>query len=209
VLMLKIKVTSEESELTWSHKKRRFCRTPCSRSFRNALAFCQSSLHATSILGASIYMLLYKLWYSVKHNTFGIIIAVQRSRVCGVREFLILSPNPGTGHTSAGRTPTTTVRRRRPGTRSEPQHFAGGQPGIGFPHRSGCRCRWKLFTGACGSVMWTSPNPGNTEHTIRSRVRVSRSRAPTLAALGTRPGGCRVSGGVAVNPVAQSGDHFM
>jgi hypothetical protein len=108
-----------------------------------------------------------------------------------VSETLFLYPNPGTGHTTAGRTPTTTVR-RRPGIRSEAEHFAGRQPGVGFPLRSFCPCRLETIASVCGSAMWASPKAGDSEHTIPAkgtRFTIARSH---MDSSGETAGGCRV-----------------
>jgi hypothetical protein len=96
------------------------------------------------------------------------------------------------------------ARRHRLGTRSEAGRLAGRQRGIGSPHRSGCPRRPEVSAGVCSSAIWASPKSGNSEHTVRQRVRVSRSRAPRWAAVGTRSGGCRGSDRVAANRVALS-----
>jgi hypothetical protein len=68
-------------------------------------------------------------------------------------ELLFLGPNSGTGHNATGRTSTTTAHLRRPGTRSEAEHFAAWRPGVGFPSRSGCPRRPEIFAG-----VWQHPS---------------------------------------------------
>jgi hypothetical protein len=70
-------------------------------------------------------------------------------------DVLFMSPNTGPGH--------TTARRRRPGIRSETALFARRQPGVGFPHLSGCPLRPEFFAGVCSSSIWASLKPGNSE----------------------------------------------
>jgi hypothetical protein len=148
-------------------------------------------------------------------------------------ELLLLSPNPGMATTRpggprpqrlatvdmelvpkpsislCGGQVTSRLARCRPGTRSEAEHFVGRQRGFGFPHRPGCPHRPESFAGVCSSVIWASPKPGNSEHTIRPRVCVSQSRALTWAALGTRTEWMQSFASLRSVPSRVVGHHFM
>jgi hypothetical protein len=106
---------------------------------------------------------------------------------------LFLSTNPGTGH--------TTARRRRPGTRPEPEHFAGRQLCVGFPKRSGCPHRPEF------SPAFVAAPYGR--HPIRETASTHSGRGCTFHGRALQheqfwvhgPGGGRVSDRVVANPV--------